>query len=87
MISSIFIITAISKMAFDYGATVKNSTKRFGPNLDMTVGFWVLSSLMHAFAIDQLYSWVLGFRKSSALRGLLICRTLSTPVMTLGYCD
>jgi len=54
---------------------------------DMILGYWVLSGHVYAFAIDQLYSWVLGFRKSSALRGLLICRTLSTPVMTLGYCD
>ena len=56
---------------------------------DMILGYWVLSGQGHvyAFAIDQLYSWVLGFKKSSALRGLLICRTLSTPVMTLGYCD
>ena len=51
----------------------------------MILGYWVLSGHVYAFAIDQLYSWVLGFRKSSALRGLLICRTLSTPVMILGY--
>ena len=28
-----------------------------------------------------------GFGKSSALRGLLICRTLLSSDMTLGYCD